>query len=63
MIFSCVRLRPTRHVLYGRYERSFRIPEGVDPAEVTADFAEGVLKVRMPKGKAKEPEAHHIEVK
>lgn len=48
---------------YGRYERSFRLPEGVEPAEVTAVFTGGVLKLRMPKGKAKEPEAYQIEVK
>lgn len=47
---------------YGSYERSFRLPEGVEPAEVSAEFHDGVLKIRMPKGKEPQPEAHQIEV-
>lgn len=49
--------------VYGSYERSFRLPEGVEPAEVSAEFRDGVLKIRLPKGKVKQPEAHQIEVK
>ena len=47
---------------FGRYERSFRVPEGVDPSKIQADFKDGVLKVSMPKGKEPEPEEHRIEV-
>jgi HSP20 family protein len=49
--------------VYGSYERTFRLPEGVQPAEVTAEFHDGVLRIRLPKGKDREPEAHQIEVK
>jgi HSP20 family protein len=47
---------------YGRYQRSFRVPEGVDPAKIQADFKDGVLKVRLPKGQEPEPEEHRVEV-
>ncbi|MCF7675345.1 MAG: Hsp20/alpha crystallin family protein [Akkermansiaceae bacterium] len=48
--------------VYGSYERSFRLPDGVEPAEVSAEFHDGVLRIRMPKGKERQPEAHQIEV-
>jgi HSP20 family protein len=47
---------------YGKYQRSFRIPENVDPAAIEANFKDGVLTVRMPKGALPESEAHHVEV-
>lgn len=34
---------------YGSFQRSFQLPEGVDPDKIEASFAKGVLKVRMPK--------------
>lgn len=34
---------------YGSYARSIRLPQGIDPAKVKADFAEGVLTVTAPK--------------
>ena len=48
---------------YGKYQRSFRIPENVDPATIVADFKDGVLTVKMPKGTVPESEEHHVEVK
>ena len=47
---------------YGKYQRSFRVPENVDPASIKADFKDGVLTVRMPKGKEPEPQEHRVEV-
>ena len=47
---------------YGKYQRSFRVPENVEPASIQADFKDGVLTVRMPKGHAPEPEEHRVEV-
>ena len=39
---------------YGSFFRSFTLPEGADGAKVSAEFKDGVLKVRLPKdGKAK----------
>jgi HSP20 family protein len=37
-----------REVVYGAFERSFRLPEGVDAAEVEAKYASGILEVRVP---------------
>ena len=35
---------------YGRYVRTFRLPDDVDGEKVGADFENGVLKVHLPKG-------------
>lgn len=34
---------------YGRFERSMRMPAGIDPATIKADYKDGVLKIRVPK--------------
>ncbi len=34
---------------YGKFERSFRLPEGIDEANADATFENGVLKVVLPK--------------
>ena len=47
---------------YGSYQRSFRVPENVDPAAIAASFKDGVLTVRLPKGQEPEPETHRVEV-
>jgi HSP20 family protein len=44
-----------REVVYGAFERSFRLPEGVDAAEVEAKYASGVLEVRVPAPRAATP--------
>ena len=38
-----------RERLYGRFTRSFRLPEDADPAGVTAEFREGLLQVSLTK--------------
>jgi HSP20 family protein len=40
---------------YGRFERSFSLPRGVEAEHVTADFANGVLKIALPKAEAAKP--------
>lgn len=47
---------------FGKYQRSFRVPDVVDPGAIKADFRDGVLTVRMPKGKEPEPKEHRVEV-
>lgn len=37
-----------REVSYGKFERSFGLPEGADADEVKARFENGVLEVRIP---------------
>jgi HSP20 family protein len=46
---------------WSRFTRSFSIPHTIDVENVDADFAKGVLKVRLPK--AAEAKARRIEIK
>ena len=46
---------------WSRFTRSFSIPHTIDVENVDADFAKGVLKVRLPK--AAEAKARKIEIK
>ena len=46
---------------YGSFQRSFRIPEGVDAGKVDAQFKDGVLRVKLPKPEESKPK--QIEVK
>jgi HSP20 family protein len=39
----------------GTFARSLTLPEGVDPAGVTAHFHRGVLEVRIPKPEERKP--------
>lgn len=36
-----------REVSYGRFERSIRLPAGVDPESINASYKDGVLEVTM----------------
>ena len=47
-----------RHLVerrYGKFERSFSLPNSVDPGKVDAKFVNGVLKVTLPKSTAAKP--------
>ncbi len=46
---------------YGRFERRFSLPRSVDPSNVKADFANGMLNVTLPKAEA--AKARRIEIK
>lgn len=48
---------------YGAFQRSFRIPEDVEPDKVTADFADGVLTIKVPKRVAHSQASLKIPVK
>ena len=50
-----------REVLYGPFERSVTLPEGVDAAQVEAKYANGMLEVRVPTPRVATPRT--IEVK
>lgn len=41
-----------RGITYGSFQRSFRLPEGIDPAAVKATCRHGVLQVELPLPKA-----------
>jgi HSP20 family protein len=48
---------------YGSFQRSFRVPEGIDPDKVEASFKNGVLTVTLPKTPEARKKEKRIEVK
>jgi HSP20 family protein len=49
--------------LYGAFERSFEMPEGVDTEKVEARFDKGVLKITLPKKPEALKKEKKIEIK
>jgi HSP20 family protein len=47
---------------YGRFERSFLLPEGTEPEKITSEFKEGVLTVHVPKKPEAKPKAVEVKV-
>jgi HSP20 family protein len=47
---------------YGRYARSFTLPDDADPSKVTAEFKDGVLRVRLPKSEKAKPKSVEIKI-
>jgi len=47
---------------HSRVERTFRVPDNIDPARIEARLENGVLEVVLPKHEVKEPESLHIEI-
>lgn len=47
---------------YGSFERIFTVPEEADPNKITAEFKDGVLKVRLPKSAKAKPKAVEVKV-
>ena len=48
---------------FGSFQRSFRVPEGVDANKIDAQFKKGVLTVTMPKTVEAQKPAKKIEIK
>ena len=46
---------------FGRFERSLRVPQGLDPEAVAAELVDGVLTIRIPKPQTLKP--HRVEIK
>ena len=46
---------------FGRFERSLRVPYGLDPDAVAAELADGVLTISIPKPEALKP--RRVEIK
>jgi len=44
------------------YRRSFRVPRGVDAAQIGASLAQGVLTIRLPKAEHLKPRRIHVNV-
>ncbi|WP_321370467.1 Hsp20/alpha crystallin family protein [uncultured Desulfuromusa sp.] len=48
---------------YGRFSRSFSLPENVDEEKIEAVFNDGLLNLTIPKTEVKKPKAIEIKVK
>lgn len=48
---------------YGRFERSFRLPESANPDKIDASFENGVLRITLPKRVEAQKRARKINVK
>jgi HSP20 family protein len=48
---------------FGSFQRSFRIPEGVDADRIDASFAKGVLTVTLPKSPAAQAQEKKISIR
>ncbi|MEA2275612.1 MAG: hypothetical protein QOC78_572 [Solirubrobacteraceae bacterium] len=46
---------------FGRFERSLRVPRGLDPDAVEAQLADGVLMLRIPRPESQKP--HKVPIK
>ena len=47
---------------FGTFERAFTLPATVDPAKITANFKDGILKIEIPKPEEKKPRQVTINV-
>ena len=51
-----------RETFYGRFARSFSLPDDVDTNKISAECRDGVLKVHLPKSEAKKPKSIEVKV-
>ena len=47
---------------FGKFQRSFTLPEAIDPAAIKANFKNGVLEIKVPKPEGKMPKQISINV-
>ncbi|MDH3419033.1 MAG: Hsp20/alpha crystallin family protein [Gammaproteobacteria bacterium] len=48
---------------YGRFSRSFRVPDDVDASAIKAESKDGVLRLHLPKTEAKQSQAVKIAIR
>ena len=51
-----------RELTYGAFERSFSLPEGVDPSKIHASYSNGMLELKVPAPQAAAPKKIEIQV-
>jgi HSP20 family protein len=47
---------------YGRFERSFTLPDETDSDHITTEYKNGILTVHLPKNPGAKPKTHAIPV-
>lgn len=52
-----------KQTFYGKYEKSFTLPESVDKENIQAAFEDGILKLSIPKTEEKQKIVKQIEIK
>jgi len=52
-----------KQTFYGKYEKSFTLPESVDKENIQASFEDGILKLNIPKVDEKQKVVKQIEIK
>ncbi|MFP6859298.1 MAG: Hsp20/alpha crystallin family protein [Roseibacillus sp.] len=55
--------KDSEHPFHSRIERTFRVPDHIDPAGITARLENGILELTLPKLEPKAPDSLRIEVK
>lgn len=55
--------KDSKHPFHSRIERTFRVPDHIDPAGITARLENGILELTLPKLGPKAPDSLRIEVK
>ena len=48
---------------YVKFDRSFTLPEGINEGEIEAEFADGILKVTLPKTPVEQPKKIEVKIK
>lgn len=48
---------------YGAFQRSFRLPDGVDEEKISAQFRDGILKIMLPRKPEAQTQQRKIEIK
>ena len=44
-----------RERAFGKFQRSFTLPDGLDPEKIKADYKDGLLSVEIPKSEKEKP--------
>lgn len=47
---------------YGRFQRTFTLPEETDTDNISSEYKEGILTVHMPKNPSLKPTSHRVSV-
>jgi len=50
-------------ILYGSFERSFRLPDTIDSEKISADYQSGLLVIRLPKTEKAKPRQIDVQIK